>query len=172
MRILGTYNNYPFSKIIRFITGDSISHVILIFDDLIGFHANPNGTGFVWADEFLKKNKIKYNIGLPLDLVSEEQVFFVVIAGRKRKPYDWLGVIYQGVRRIKSELFKSPIPLDNKWADPNKDFCVEVLRSIPWDSVKSGLQEKFNQLPLEMMSPEEIILTIKQMLEDENGTNS
>lgn len=172
MRILGTKNKYPFSWLIRKITGESISHIVVLFDDLLCFHAKPQGTVTEWFEDFRKKNEIVHNIGLPLGLVSEEQVFFTIIIGRKKRPYDWGAIFFQFYARMRHRLFKKPMPARNKWADPNKDFCLEVLHAVPWDTLKSGLQASFDVLPLEMMSPEEIILAIKKMLEESHGTNS
>lgn len=43
------------------------------------------------------------------------------------KKYDYLGVIYLGICIFANLLFKRPIPDKNRWENPKKYFCCEVL---------------------------------------------
>ena len=164
MRIIGSANHYPFSWLIRKITGEKISHIALVFDDILVFHSTPAGTHTSWLSDFLKINTIFITVPLPLSLVSEENVYFEIITRRHQRKYDWMGILYQGVMRVRRIVFGTPIPLENAWQSTNKDFCIEVLNSVDWDSIKIGLQSKFNELRLDMMTPGEVICALEKMV--------
>jgi hypothetical protein len=168
MRIIGSSNNYPFSWLIRKLTGENISHIAIVFDDLIVFHSTPVGTHTSWLTDFVEKNKIHRTIPLYLGLVSEEQVYFTIISKRKKKKYDWMGIFYQGLMRLRRIVFRIPLPINNLWQDGNKDYCIEVLNSIDWDAIKIGLQSKFNELRLDMMSPGEVMFALEKMIGDDS----
>lgn len=164
MKLIGSSSQSPLSWLIRKICGEPITHVSIAFDDIIIFHSTPIGTNFKWLSDFTEKNKIHKVIELPLNLEDEEEIFFTIISKRKKRKYDWLGIMFQGVMRIRKIIFRIPIPTKNLWQSGNKDYCVEVLKSVAWDSINPGLQIKFDKIELEMLTPLEALIKIEEMI--------
>ena len=43
------------------------------------------------------------------------------------KPYDWMGILYFACCYIKLMIFKTPLPIVNRWERESHLFCIELV---------------------------------------------
>lgn len=115
MNILFTTNNKIGSRLIRWVTGENVSHVAIQIDEVI-YHSTMAGAGMslAWHDTFTEKNTVVDRVSLP---------HCEKLLGRLRtisgEGYDWLLLFTLGLRRL-----GLLVPLiDN----PYRDICTEVI---------------------------------------------
>jgi len=130
MKILFTRNNLPFSRLIAWATGSSVSHVAVAFDDRIVFHANPSGVHIRSYPWFVKNNTIVSSIEIRRTL-EEEEAAYLSITLVEGSWYDFGSVIYWGYRLFLLKLFSVPLPRRNAWARGDAFNCLEVLGELP-----------------------------------------
>jgi len=93
-----------------------------------------------------------------IDCVRKDWSFSVIkgmfkeIKGRK---YDWGGIIYLAFRLAKQKYLGKPLPSVNKFNDPNKYFCTEVL-------------SKMTGLTYEMSTPVDVMMKVQCLSEAQN----
>lgn len=104
------------------------SHVALLINNRWVFESTlETGVVITTFDKWSKNNEIVAQIKEdPTDYSTIKKHFKSI----KNKKYDWLGVCYLGLRIALRRLFKRPIPQTNKWEDPNKYFCCEVVGEL------------------------------------------
>lgn len=155
MRIIFTTNQMIGSVLIRWFTGQPASHIAFVFDEKIVIHSSLFGVDIKWLDTYEKHSKIVESIDVPLRSTSEEQVWKALMGLRDAANYDFGAVLYQGWRRLLSK-FGLKYPHKNKWADREKDMCVEVYAIV----------SKFVNLPkienLSMLSAWDVYLALKK----------
>lgn len=126
MKIIFTKNNYPLSFIIRGITGEKMSHVAVVFDDLFLVQLNLFGVSMQYFEKFKEKQKIVHEINIPLDLQTEDNVWKSMIGVYGTHKYDTIFLLYSAFCVIVRRVFKKEIKkkvLD----DSDKALCYELI---------------------------------------------
>jgi hypothetical protein len=130
MKIAFTQNNLPLSRLIRWADGETVSHVVIVFDDKYVFQSNLYGVHIMTWEHFQKANKIMALKSYDLGLVIEEECFqsIVPIEGDW---YDFGALLFWGLAVFRKKFFKTSLPKKNLWASDKFYTCVEVLRMMP-----------------------------------------
>lgn len=110
------------------------------------FESNLLGTHPAFFINSLKTHTIVHEKLVPVTLTEEEAVWNRTVEKYDGKPYDFLGAIYLGYYKFLHRLFKSALPKQNKWANPNAYFCDEIyeifhdIGSFPEIGISSGME--------------------------------
>lgn len=137
MRLCWTKSKLPLSKIIRWVTGEDCSHFLIVLDDPEGgliFEANLLGTHPAFYRTHKKAFTIVHEIDWPLTLEVENHVRAFAIKKFDGRAYDFLGVLYLGLRIGLHRMFGLAIPKKNKWAKHGAFYCddlFDIMQIIP-----------------------------------------
>lgn len=126
MKIIFTKNNYPLSYLIRAITGESVSHLAVVFDDVFLVELNLFGVSMHYFNKFKKKQKIVHEVDIPLDIEKEDKIWRAMIEVYGLYKYDTMFLLYSAFCVIVRRLFKKEIKkkvLD----DSDKALCYELI---------------------------------------------
>lgn len=128
MKLLFTKNKTIASRIIQFVTGESVSHCGFLIEGIeTVLHANFFGTNPQHIKSFDEKNEVVFILDVPLSLERELHIYKEFLRQNSGRWYDFGGILYYGVRLLLNKFFSIPVPEQNLWADKNFDFCVEAL---------------------------------------------
>ncbi len=138
IKYLFTNNDLIGSKLISEFTRKSwqsrnrtASHTGVLFFGLIVVHSNAtNGVHIEPFYSFKKKNKIVCALRRATDKRTRNQAEIIFEKYCKQaygKSYDYAGVVYFTYRIILERVFKLPLPKVNKWENPDKWFCDELM---------------------------------------------
>lgn len=131
MKLLFTKSKLPLSIVIRCITGEPCSHFSFVFESQsqgLLFQSNLLGTGV----EFFSKAKkswgytIVHEIDLPMPVEEEDRAWDIIVNQYSDTNYNFLGAIYLGWRCILKRIFKTMLPIENKWNQNNSVFCDQI----------------------------------------------
>lgn len=123
MRVLFTTNCSLGSRLIRWVTGETVSHVAISWSD-ITYHSSMLGGGvnLVWTDTFLEHNTVVAEVPWTPDGSLRTRLRTVANEG-----YDWVLLVTLGLRRL-----GLPVPLaDNPYRDICTELVTEHLLGIP-----------------------------------------
>jgi len=146
----GSFFSWAISKgtqlAVEFPFSDCPSHTAILINDrwvvestfFDGFKVMPYDK---WQDKNTQIAKTPY---ANTKTMAEIKALFRPLKGKK---YDWLGVTYLAWRYFLKVFFLLPVPAQNKWHDPKKFFCCEVVA-------------KMTQLNYEMTSPGQVMLSL------------
>jgi hypothetical protein len=159
MKICGTSNNMPFSKLIRSALGEKSSHLILIFSNGIAIQSNPIGIHTVWDKTFRLHNQIHWEIDVQTTTYQEFDIIKNIMDDHDEEDYDWLAFIYYAFCLLKMLLFKIPIPKENLWQRENASLCVALPSKTP-----KWFLGNMSESILEMASPDSLEIPIREEL--------
>lgn len=126
MKIVFTKNNYPLSILIRKITGENVSHLAIVFDDIFLVELNLFGVSMNHFGKFKKKQKIIHEVDIKLIPEQEEKIWKSMIEFYGLYKYDIVFLLYSAFCVIVKRLFKKEIKkkiLD----DDKKALCYELI---------------------------------------------
>lgn len=134
MKIIFTKHDEIGSAIIRWATGEPVSHCGILFDNQLLLHSSPMKGGKVAIYEQFQKTNVTYSELKPkqeLSLEQEERFYRNVLAYIDgQKGYDWPAVLWLGYRVLLKKYFAKPIPKKNPWNEPSMDFCSEIVLAL------------------------------------------
>lgn len=105
-----------------------VSHVaILVKNRWVHESTLESGVRILPYEKWLEINEEVANVPGEDRDYKEIKSFFKAIKGKK---YDWGGALYLSFRIFCFRLLKTPVPEDNRWENPDKYFCSEVLGYI------------------------------------------
>jgi hypothetical protein len=159
MRIISVTNNLIGSKLIRWATSGSSSHIIFLFDNIV-LHSSLFGVELAWWKTYQKKCTLIKEIEVNLCLSVEENIWQSIIDLRDNARYDFGAIAYQAWRRLLFALFKIPMPKKNKWQNPNKDQCIELYNTIRM-AIPVQLPVVNN---IDMLSPDDFMKELEKLL--------
>ena len=105
------------------------SHVALLINNR-WVHESTLDTGIrvLTYEKWKEINEEVYKHEYPIEYSYDQiKAMYRDLKGRK---YDWVGVLYFTWFVGMSKLFGGSIPKINKWEDPNKYFCCEVVGEL------------------------------------------
>ena len=123
MKIVFTANGSPLSRAIRGITGEPVSHVIIVQDDTV-FQSNLFGVGMETLAKFTSGGSaLVYSLDFPDDYPR-----LIQSMGRlNRSTYDFLALVYVGLALILKHYLKIPLPKRNPWSISGAYMCTEFV---------------------------------------------
>lgn len=130
MSLVWTKSDKIGSKLIRWCTGSSSSHMAWIMDSRIVFHSTfSRGVHLTWLHNFLNINQVVHRIDFDLTLPDEESIYQSLIYLESRG-YDYGAFFYLGFMYLKYKIFGTPLPPKNKWSSSNRYICLEMAKSL------------------------------------------
>lgn len=119
-----TTSDHYLSQIICDITGENVSHCILIIDRKWVIHSNISGVHAEYIESFLEHSKIVTRIELPQ--VSESQVLRS-LDKYHGKWYDFGALLFSGLILITRKYFPKLVPKQNLWQTTGMFLCTEFV---------------------------------------------
>lgn len=127
MKIIFTKSNIIGSKIIRWVTQESVSHVAFLFDNKVVIHSSLFGVDIKWFKSYKEHNDVVFEINVPLELEKEERIWQSILDKWDSIPYDYFTILKFGWSLV---LRRLRINHDFKDANPYADMCVELYDKI------------------------------------------
>jgi hypothetical protein len=149
MKLIWSKSKLPLSVIIRAVTGEDCSHFAFVFETRgagIMFESNLIGTHPSFFKNSLKSHTIVHEIEIPLDMNTEDLIWDACVENFDGKPYDFLGIVYLGWRKLLLRFLGKPLPEKNKWSREGALFCDElysilnIIPEFPFLPVMNGMQ--------------------------------
>ena len=131
MQICFTKSKLPLSKLIRWLSGDPVSHVVIVFDDEFAIHSNLYGVQLNWYHTMLKHMTVVYTIDYKLSLKKEEEIYRSMLDNFDGRNYDWPAFMYLLWRGLLWKFFKKPLPIKSLWSDQDGYLCTEIAGKLP-----------------------------------------
>jgi hypothetical protein len=143
MKLIWTKSNLPLSLLIRGITGEDCSHFAFVFEqEMSGLVVESNLLGCVSAYEKVMlapgfwSDTLVHSVDLPLTTAQESDVWALLYSTYAGAPYDYMGALYAGYRKILNRISarRWPMPDKNPWATKGAYYCDElysILVTIP-----------------------------------------
>jgi hypothetical protein len=147
MNILGTCSNKIGSRLIRWGTGDPISHVAIHFDSGLILHATGGGVELDWYPVFKENNKIIYSVKIPTDPGDDMAIMGRITEKTLHTGYDFAALTYLSIRVLMQRLFKHNLKGKNLWDSDNNVICTELV-AILLDDVIVGEQDPAMMTPM------------------------
>ena len=130
-----TKNKLVGSKLIQWGLDDDCSHFAIGFWNhewsLIVESTLHGGFNLCWKSDFLKRNTVVHALRLARDGKFEGEQYRAVCSKLHGKSYDYKGVLFWSAVALGHKLgmvTKDEIDgFNNRWADRNSVYCVEVL---------------------------------------------
>jgi hypothetical protein len=123
VEIASTRSNLFFSKLIRKITGEPISHIVIIVDDLWVIHSNFWGVHAEYVGDFQETSEIVERI--PYN-VSKDQVLDT-LDNFHEASYDYLGMFGLGICLVLRRFLPLLVPKQNLWQTTGMFICTEFV---------------------------------------------
>lgn len=123
MKFLWTKSNKPLSVLIRKVTGEPVSHVVIATN---GFVVHSNLKGVHVEDElvFRANCEVVFELSLPED-ASNESKLHTLLSQDEGKLYDFGALIFVGLAMFLRTMFKIPLPKSNLWQSTGMFMCTE-----------------------------------------------
>lgn len=131
MVICFSKSKMPLSKLIRWLSGDPVSHVIIVFDEKFAIHSNLYGVHLDWFNSLEKHVDIVYKLEYKLSLKREEEVYRSLLDNFDGRSYDWPAFFYLLWRGLLWKFLKKPLPSKNPWNEKDGYLCTEIAGCLP-----------------------------------------
>lgn len=122
-----TRSDYYMSKLIRSITGEPVSHCVIILDGMWVVHSNFYGVHVEHIYNFQKHSEIVYKILLPNSKLEEFYTKFDKFNGNG---YDFGGMIFLGLSLVLRKHFPKYVPKQNLWQQSGMFMCTEFITEL------------------------------------------
>jgi hypothetical protein len=156
LEYLFSYRNLIGSKLISWASNKETplkncpSHVALLVNEKWVFESTmSHNVSVISYKKWKEKNIESYKLLCSQDRTFEE--IKNVLKPIKGKKYDVKGILYFALMFLRLIILKKPLPLINKWQDPNKYFCCEAVGTITGSNYS-------------MFTPAKVYLSLKQQL--------
>lgn len=153
------------SLLIRWGTGEPVSHVAVCFDDKLVFESKANGTQINSYESVLRDDTIVFALepAVELTYLDENAIYDELVKSCHDRPYDFRGNIYIAWRCILKKLFNKPFPSKNPWNDPFALNCVEVgVAAVRFLEAQDRVDLLQKNVDSDMVTPYEIYDLLKQ----------
>lgn len=131
MKLIFTRSHKPLSLLIRWGTGEPVTHMAIVFDDFLVFQSNLLGVGLEAFEYFKKSCEIVYTIDYPMDEEAEEAVYKALIPKFYGQPYGWGAFVYDSWRLILKKFLRIPMPKVNPMDSASQKLCFELVEALP-----------------------------------------
>lgn len=130
MKIVFTKNDLPLSKLIRWGLKEPVSHVGLVYGNII-FHINLLGAHIEYLPTFEKHNEIVFSIDTNMPTHIAKVVFWHIVGAHDGLAYDFSGLLYFIWRGFLWRFFGLPFPEKNALDNPGAALCVKIVEYLP-----------------------------------------
>lgn len=157
MKICWVTNEVWFSKMLRFLFNESVSHVGVMFEiDGIKTAIDLNKpTGTLWSARYwLHKYSIVWEVELKLPHDKEVELYKTCEEYAVLRPYDMGGYYYGMLWGLLHKFLKIPFPKYNKWSSHTGSMCQEILVPILQHEIIKKTGVKADILDFTAMTPE------------------
>lgn len=158
MKIVWVKGSAPLSKFIMWGLSEPVSHMAIVFDNKIVFHADLLGVRLAWYPTFLKNHEIVFEKKYDLTLEKEEEVYQSIITANDGKGYDYGAFLYFMWRGFLRKCFKVPMPETNPWGSKDRYLCDEMVEVLPDYIVPQSVKD----VDTGMKSPYQVYLLLTQ----------
>lgn len=143
MYIYFTTNDKFYSKLLKWVFNEYISHIGLAFAPTLKTHlviecTKPYGKVFA-LQHWLLRNEVIVAVQIPLTKEEEAQWFDEVAYRAVLRPYDFGAYFYGFYWGLRHKFFGDAYPETNAKSDPNHDICTEVLQPLKVLLLKYGI---------------------------------
>lgn len=152
--LVWTRSPLPASRLIRYFTGEYVSHFAIVMDERIVFHSNFYGAHLDWYSKFLKHAEVIFQINLTLTLELEEALYLEMVEKFDGEPYDWGALLFLWYSLIRLKLFGIPIPRKNPLSSDRANICVELAECLEVIGIELP--------PLDTVLPERLYYLVKE----------
>lgn len=165
VHFLWTTSSKAGASLIRWGTNGKASHFAVGFDMLgdrgVVFHSHLSGLRIDWAKDFMKNNRIVWELEpiLSLQLQAEERLYQAVTKNYGT-PYDYKALLYFGWRVFLKKILGWSIPKYNKWGDKKAFLCTEIAETMS-EELKDIFQVELPKYK-GMISPDLLFHTMKE----------
>ena len=160
MRIVFTRNTSPLSRLIRWGFEEPVSHVGIVFKDVLLFHSNLLGVHVDNFKSYSNTNEIVYEIEYNLSDSEEIALFLNLYERYAGRGYDFKAFLYLACVGFRYKFLRHPLPDKNSWEDDRTDICLEMVEKLPASVIGNIPKE------LSMLTPYRLY---KLLLEAKNG---
>lgn len=171
MIFLFTRKNTIFSKLIRFFTGEDISHFVIYFPEYeIVFHSFRKGVEIDWFERFKKNYEIIYKLILRTDKTKEALFYTKIISEYIGKPYDLGALLFNSVIIMAKRWF-GYVYERNLWGSKNAFLCTELIEAVKELGIINDIEWPKN---IDILTPKqlyEILKTSKDITDDTESTD-
>jgi hypothetical protein len=133
MKVIWTKSSLPLSVLIRAVTGEDCSHLALVFESRDGglmFESNLLGTHAKFYKNAKKHFTVVHEMNIPCTVEQEDAAWDIMVDKFDGKSYDFRGMIYLGICKLKNRLFGSSVPDVNAWGAKDAYFCDELYNIL------------------------------------------
>jgi hypothetical protein len=133
MRIVFTTNEKKLSKMARFLSGERVSHIGVIFENNyfnLAFDCSTSGFKVQSAKRFFSINREIESINIPLTFEHELKAMSMILTTCVGRGYDFNAYYWMVWRGILRRFFGIEKSLINPWQSTDKYLCTEVIRPI------------------------------------------
>lgn len=120
MRALFTRNSSPVSKLIRFLTGEQVSHCAVESSGII-YHSNFYGVHMETSRHFRAVNEVVYET----EVSGSDALLITKFDAYEFTGYDFSGLAYLGLRSV----FRF-LPKANLWQQSGMFLCTEWVEEV------------------------------------------
>lgn len=118
-----TQSDKFFSKVIRGVTKEDVSHCVIIVDDLWVVHANHKGVHTQYIGSFLEENRIMDWVDTDIELSK----VYDLLRAHEDDTYDMGGMIFSGLALLARRVCPSIVPKRNLWQTTGMEMCTELV---------------------------------------------
>lgn len=130
MKIVFTRNNSIMSRLIRYVTGEPVSHVVIVTDGIV-LHSNLLGVNIQPLSSF--KSELVYEVPIPSNYTKLLQLY----AKYQHSSYDILAMLYLGISLLLRRV-GIPMPKSNLWQVSGMFMCTEFITKYT-DNIESSM---------------------------------
>lgn len=128
MKIVFVKSHLLGSRLIRWFTGENVSHVAVVFDGMdTVVHSYGFGVAEMSLYDFAKRYEVVHTIPVGVSLRDEVAIHELVAVYSQEARYDFLALLYFGWRAILNKFLALPYPERNRLEDPQKFMCTEAV---------------------------------------------
>lgn len=149
MEIIFTRQDGVVSRLIRKLTGETVSHVAFIYMGNV-YHSNHKGATICSLTKFKEDSEIVYRLKLPR---KYELCFHYQFARLEGSNYDLPAALYAGWRIFLNRYFKVGYPPVNKFNFKEAYMCTELAQKVLKIDVDS------------FITPHALYLKVKDMID-------
>ena len=126
------------SRLIRWMTGEPVSHFAMVFDDKLVVHSNLFGVHLEWYKSFKSHHEIVLRLNKDMSLEEEESIYQSILDAYDGYGYDFSGLLFFGYRLILKMFLGTPMPIKNEWGSDRKFLCTELFVKLPPSIIGEG----------------------------------
>lgn len=156
MKIMLTTTDKLTSRLIRWGLKEPGSHIAIQWSSEFVVHCSFFGCKPEWSSKFLGTSRIIKSVEILLTDRELEETRARLSKYYYDDAYDYGGFFYYVISVLAHRFLKVKLPKQNKWQDPEKSLCTNVIKAFPewvWESIRDR--------DIEVTSPYQVITSIR-----------